>query len=72
MTKKNKKISNIDTTIICEVPKITPYKTEMRKNIARLLKISADKVNIKGKTTEGLGFCGRKEGIAVLTVVNLY
>ena len=57
-------ISNIDLTIICEEPKINPFKDEMRRNLARILKVELNQVNIKATTTEKLGFTGRREGIA--------
>jgi 2-C-methyl-D-erythritol 4-phosphate cytidylyltransferase / 2-C-methyl-D-erythritol 2,4-cyclodiphosphate synthase len=58
------RISNIDLTVICEAPRIGPHRDAMRKNIADILNISVDQVNIKGTTTEQLGFTGRREGIA--------
>lgn len=58
-------IENIDATVICEEPKVMPYRQEMRANIAQALRIDPGRVNIKGTTTEGLGFEGRGEGIAV-------
>lgn len=61
-------ISNIDATVICERPKISPYVEEMIENIAHALKINNDRINIKGTTTEKLGFTGRKEGIAAEAV----
>ncbi|MBQ9335406.1 MAG: 2-C-methyl-D-erythritol 2,4-cyclodiphosphate synthase [Alphaproteobacteria bacterium] len=62
-------IVNIDTTIICEEPKISVYTSHMKKIISNCLKIEPAKINIKGKTTEGMGFEGRKEGIAAISVV---
>ena len=61
-------ISNIDATVICERPKISPYVEEMIENIAKALKIDSVRINIKGTTTEKLGFTGRKEGIAAEAV----
>lgn len=61
-------ISNIDATVICERPKISPYVEEMIENIAKALKIDSDRINVKGTTTEKLGFTGRKEGIAAEAV----
>ncbi|MFT8315234.1 MAG: 2-C-methyl-D-erythritol 2,4-cyclodiphosphate synthase [Clostridium sp.] len=58
------KIGNIDTTIIAQKPKMSPYIPEMRKNIADTLNISLDKINIKATTEEGLGFTGSGEGIS--------
>ncbi|WP_245570852.1 2-C-methyl-D-erythritol 2,4-cyclodiphosphate synthase [Anaerovorax odorimutans] len=57
-------ISNIDATVIAQKPKIAGYIDEMRQNIAQALCIDVHKINIKGTTTEKLGFCGRQEGIA--------
>jgi len=62
------KIINVDITIIAQQPKIAPHSELMCKNIARALAISPDDINIKGKTTEHLGFTGRKEGIAAMAV----
>lgn len=64
-------VSNVDCTVIAEAPKIAPYAESMCANIAADLGISPDRVNIKGKTTEKLGFTGRGEGIAALVVVLL-
>ena len=63
---------NIDTTFICERPKISDYCTQMKVNIAEILKIDLSRVSIKATTTERLGFCGREEGIACLTTVGLF
>jgi len=59
-------IENIDATVICELPKISLYKDKIRKSISELTQTSIDRVMIKGKTTEKLGFTGRGEGIAVI------
>lgn len=69
---KGYKVSNVDVTIICEKPKILPYVEEMKENVAKALDIDVDRVNIKGTTTEGLGFTGREEGIAASAVATLY
>ncbi len=61
---KSAQIVNIDVTIICQAPKISPYKTKMQQAIAKILKISPSRINIKATTTEMLGFLGRGEGIA--------
>lgn len=57
-------INNIDATIIAQAPKMAPYIEEMRGNIARVLKVDIDRVNVKATTEEKLGFTGRKEGIS--------
>ena len=57
-------IENIDCTIICEFPKISPHTTAMRKALADLMGLDLDQVSVKATTTERLGFTGRGEGIA--------
>ena len=59
-------ICNIDSTIICEKPKIAPYRDKMSDCIAQCLGIAAERVQVKATTTEKLGFTGRGEGIAAL------
>lgn len=60
------RISNVDVTLICEAPKIGPHRQAMRQAIAALLQIDIGRVGVKATTTEGLGFVGRREGIAAL------
>ena len=62
--KKGYRINNIDAVIIAEEPKISPYREKIITRLAEILEIERTSVSIKGKTTEGLGFTGRKEGIA--------
>ncbi|MEG2144923.1 MAG: 2-C-methyl-D-erythritol 2,4-cyclodiphosphate synthase, partial [Oscillospiraceae bacterium] len=62
------KIENIDSVLILEAPKVAGFILEMRKNIGEALGISLDKVSVKATTQEGLGFVGRKEGIAAMAV----
>lgn len=57
-------VCNLDATILAQAPKLRPYIPAMVEQIASLLRIPADCVNIKATTEEGLGFTGRKEGIA--------
>lgn len=64
-------VVNVDCTVICEQPKIRPHADAMAANIAADLGIAPDHVNIKGKTTEKLGFTGRGEGIAAQAVALL-
>jgi 2-C-methyl-D-erythritol 2,4-cyclodiphosphate synthase len=56
--------SNVDCTLVAEVPKLSPYREEIRKKLASVLGIARGQVNVKATTTEGLGFTGRKEGVA--------
>ncbi len=69
LDKEGYKINNIDAVVIAQKPKISPFVEEMKKNIARTLNIDISQVNIKGTTTEKLGFEGRGEGISSQVVV---
>lgn len=64
-------VVNIDITIICEKPKILPHCNKMRETIAKILDIEIGRVSVKATTTEGLGFTGRKEGIAAQAITNI-
>lgn len=57
-------VSNLDTVVIAERPKLAPYINVMRNNIATALDIPVGQVSVKATTTEGLGFCGTGQGIA--------
>ena len=57
------RISNIDSTVIAQQPKLAPYIPQMIKNMAEALNISEQQINVKGKTEEKLGFTGNGEGI---------
>ena len=72
--KKGYLINNIDINIITQTPKIKNLKNKMIKNIANICKISQNKINIKGKTTEKLGVVGKEKAIAceVITSVIKY
>lgn len=65
------RVGNVDATIIARAPRVAPYVAQMAAHIAADLRIGADCVNIKGKTTERLGFTGRGEGIAAQAVALL-
>lgn len=66
--KKGFSVVNTDSVIIAQSPKLAPYIEEMRKNIAEALETDVENVSVKGTTTEHLGFEGRKEGIAAMSV----
>lgn len=68
---KGYKVSNLDSIIIAQKPKMAPYIAEMRKNIAEALDISIDDVSVKATTEEGLGFTGTCEGISSQSVCML-
>ncbi len=65
------RVLNVDVTVLAEEPRLGPYKNRMRAKMARVLKISVDRVNVKAKTNEGMGWIGRKEGMAALAVCAL-
>ncbi|MEW6514494.1 MAG: 2-C-methyl-D-erythritol 2,4-cyclodiphosphate synthase [Pseudomonadota bacterium] len=65
------RVGNVDCTVIAQAPRIAPHVAAMRDNIAADIGIAPDRVNVKGKTTERLGFAGRGEGIAAEAVALL-
>jgi 2-C-methyl-D-erythritol 2,4-cyclodiphosphate synthase len=71
VTDRGFKISNIDTTIVAQQPKIAPHIESMTTNISETLKIDRTQINIKATTTEQLGFEGREEGIAAYAIALL-
>ena len=64
-------IANVDVTILCEAPKIAPHREAMRARIAEILGLEVARVSVKATTTEGLGFTGRREGIAALATATV-
>ena len=66
------KISNLDLTIVAQAPKLKKYIGYKKKNIAGVLNLDLNQVNIKATTEEGLGFTGNKEGISAFCVVLIY
>lgn len=69
--KKGYNIQNLDAVVITEEPKIHRYRKTIISSLAEILGIDQGSISVKGKTTEGLGFTGRKEGIAAEAVVLL-
>ncbi|MCD7867347.1 MAG: 2-C-methyl-D-erythritol 2,4-cyclodiphosphate synthase [Clostridiales bacterium] len=65
---KGYEVGNMDATIIAQKPKLSPYIPDMRRNLARVMGIREDAVNVKATTEEGLGFTGAGEGIAAQAV----
>ena len=68
---KGGRIVNVDITMMCEAPRVGPYRLLMRERVATILKISPSRVNVKATTTEKLGFTGRGEGIAAQAIANV-
>ncbi len=64
-------INHVDVTIICERPKVGPHRDAMKAKIAEILKIEPSRVSVKATTTEGLGFTGRREGIAAQAIATV-
>jgi 2-C-methyl-D-erythritol 2,4-cyclodiphosphate synthase len=64
-------VNNVDSTVILEKPKLMDYIYDMELNISNTLNIPVEKVNVKAKTNEGMGFLGRNEGIAAFAVATL-
>ncbi len=60
-----------DITVIAEAPKIGPYAGEMKTRLSEVLAVAAADINVKGKTNEGMGFIGRREGMAAIAVATL-
>lgn len=62
-------VNNVDATIVAEQPKLLPFITLMRENLAHDLQVEITQVNVKATTSEGMGFIGRLEGVSVHAVV---
>jgi 2-C-methyl-D-erythritol 4-phosphate cytidylyltransferase/2-C-methyl-D-erythritol 2,4-cyclodiphosphate synthase len=65
------RIVHLDVTIVCEAPKVGPHRDAVARSIAHIAGIAADRVSVKATTTEGLGFTGRREGIAAQAVATV-
>jgi 2-C-methyl-D-erythritol 2,4-cyclodiphosphate synthase len=61
----------VDVTVIAEQPRIAPHRTAMREALAGALGVAVDRVSIKGKTNEGMGWIGRGEGLACIAVATI-
>ncbi|MCS6985642.1 MAG: 2-C-methyl-D-erythritol 2,4-cyclodiphosphate synthase [Leptospiraceae bacterium] len=64
-------IVNLDCNILCEEPKIQPWRDKLIESLSRLLEITTDRIAVKGRSLEGLGSLGQKKGIAAMVVVLL-
>lgn len=62
------KIENIDSTVVCERPKLSAYISQMKKKLSSVIQVSEDSLGIKATTTDSMGFTGRGEGIAAYAV----
>ena len=68
---KGAMIDHLDCTIIAEAPKVGPHREAMRERIAQIAGLSVEQVSVKATTTEGLGFTGRREGVAAQAVASI-
>ena len=68
---KGGRILHVDVTIVCERPKVAPHRAAMARRIAEILSIEVGRASVKATTTEGLGFTGRREGIAAQAVATV-
>ena len=68
---KGGKVNNVDLTIICQTPYISSYRLQMQHSLSTILSIEPENINIKATTTEGMGFTGRKEGIAAQAIASI-
>ncbi len=66
VVERGARITNVDVTLLCEAPKIGPHRDVMRASIADIIGLDVSRVGVKATTTEGLGFTGRREGIAAM------
>jgi len=64
-------VNNLDTTIVAQKPKLAQHLNDMKMNLSSVLGVDSHVINVKATTTEGLGFCGREEGLAAYAVVTL-
>jgi 2-C-methyl-D-erythritol 2,4-cyclodiphosphate synthase len=65
------KVAQVDVSVITEVPRLSPYRDRIRARLATALGIDSTGVSVKGKTNEGMGWIGRKEGLACIAVATL-
>lgn len=65
------RIANVDTTIICEFPKIGPHVSTMQARLSEIIGLARDRISVKATTSEQLGFTGRREGIAAIATAAL-
>ena len=68
---KGGRILHLDLTVVCEAPKVGPHREKMRESIARIAGIASDRVSVKATTTDGMGFTGRREGMAAQAIATV-
>jgi 2-C-methyl-D-erythritol 2,4-cyclodiphosphate synthase len=65
------RINNLDTTIVTQKPKLAPHIAAMKERLSGALDVGTHQINIKAKTSEGMGFCGREEGMEAFAIISL-
>ena len=68
---KGWELGNADITVVAQAPKLSPFTQQIRESLSHVLEVGIDQISIKATTSEGLGFTGRQEGIAVFSTVLL-
>ena len=71
LEEKGLRVSNVDATILAQKPKLAPHIPQMRENLAQVIGIPQERINVKATTEEGLGFSGAEEGVAAHAVALL-
>jgi 2-C-methyl-D-erythritol 2,4-cyclodiphosphate synthase len=61
----------VDSTVVAQKPQLAPHIPDIRARLSEILQVSAHQISVKAKTSEGMGFCGREEGIEAFAVVSL-
>ena len=64
-------VNNVDSTIVAQKPRLAPHIPRIQARLAEILRVSVQQVSVKAKTTEGMGFCGREEGMQAYAIVSL-
>lgn len=65
------RVNNLDTTIVAQKPRLAPYIATMKEKLSGVLDVGTRQINIKAKTSEGMGFCGREEGMEAFAIISL-
>jgi 2-C-methyl-D-erythritol 2,4-cyclodiphosphate synthase len=71
LTSAGYKVGQVDVTVIAELPRLSPHREKIRARLATALGIDSTSVSVKGKTNEGMGWIGRKEGLACIAVATV-
>lgn len=64
-------VNNMDSTIVAQKPKLAPYIPDIQARLSEILQLPVHQISVKAKTSEGMGFCGREEGMEAFAVVSL-